>query len=147
MYNIFARSTSSCVNLIYITPHLLCLRNSRAFPLPAAASAPPSPDPDPASAKTFSRNCPGPLPTGKNPNNQVPSPSGYIQPTACQRAALQTQGQHQNHKVILHEINNVKSLLILFLCIAEIGWRPTPEKNIETMPCWAKIARRNASCT
>jgi len=21
---------------------------------------------------------------------------------------------------------------------AEIGWRPTPEKNIETMPCWGK---------
>jgi len=19
-----------------------------------------------------------------------------------------------------------------------IGWRPTPEKNIETMPCWGK---------
>jgi len=31
---------------------------------------------------------------------------------------------------------------------AEIGWRPTPEKNIETMPCWGKkIARRNASWT
>jgi len=21
---------------------------------------------------------------------------------------------------------------------AEIGWRPPPEKNIETMPCWGK---------
>jgi len=21
---------------------------------------------------------------------------------------------------------------------AEIGWRPTPEKKIETMPCWGK---------
>jgi hypothetical protein len=21
---------------------------------------------------------------------------------------------------------------------AEIGWRPMPEKNIETMPCWGK---------
>jgi len=21
---------------------------------------------------------------------------------------------------------------------AEIGWRPAPEKNIETMPCWGK---------
>jgi hypothetical protein len=21
---------------------------------------------------------------------------------------------------------------------AEIDWRPTPEKNIETMPCWGK---------
>jgi len=30
---------------------------------------------------------------------------------------------------------------------AEIGWRPAPEKNIETMPCWGKIARRNASWT
>jgi hypothetical protein len=28
---------------------------------------------------------------------------------------------------------------------AEIGWRPTPEKNIETMPCWGKkIAQRIA---
>jgi len=31
---------------------------------------------------------------------------------------------------------------------AEIGWRPTPEKNIETMPCWGKqIAQRIASWT
>ena len=31
---------------------------------------------------------------------------------------------------------------------AEIGWRPAPEKNIETMPCWGKkIARRIASWT
>jgi hypothetical protein len=33
---------------------------------------------------------------------------------------------------------------------AEIGWRPTPEKTIETMPCWgagAKIAQRIASWT
>jgi len=31
---------------------------------------------------------------------------------------------------------------------AEIGWRPAPEKNIETMPCWGKKkARRNASWT
>ena len=31
---------------------------------------------------------------------------------------------------------------------AEIGWRPTPEKNIETIPCWGKkIAQRIASWT
>ena len=30
---------------------------------------------------------------------------------------------------------------------AEIGWRPTPEKNIETMPCWGKIAQKIASWT
>ena len=31
---------------------------------------------------------------------------------------------------------------------AEIGWRPTPEKNIKTMPCWGKkIAQRIASWT
>ena len=30
---------------------------------------------------------------------------------------------------------------------AEIGWRPTPEKNIETMPCWGKIDQRIASWT
>jgi hypothetical protein len=31
---------------------------------------------------------------------------------------------------------------------AEIGWRPTPEKNVETMPCWGKkIAQRIASWT
>ena len=26
---------------------------------------------------------------------------------------------------------------------AEIGWRPTPEKNIETMPCWGKNSPEN----
>ena len=30
---------------------------------------------------------------------------------------------------------------------AEIGWRPAPEKNIETMLCWGKIAQRIASWT
>jgi len=25
---------------------------------------------------------------------------------------------------------------------AEIGWRPTLEKNIETMPCWSKKLRK-----
>jgi hypothetical protein len=31
---------------------------------------------------------------------------------------------------------------------AEIGWRPTPEKNIETMPRWGKkIAQRISSWT
>jgi len=31
---------------------------------------------------------------------------------------------------------------------AEIGWRPTPEKDIETMPCWGKkIVQRIASWT
>ena len=26
---------------------------------------------------------------------------------------------------------------------AEIGWRPAPEKNIETMPCWGKNSPEN----
>ena len=26
---------------------------------------------------------------------------------------------------------------------AEIGWRPTPEKNIETMPCWGENSPEN----
>jgi len=26
---------------------------------------------------------------------------------------------------------------------AEIGWRPTPEKNIVTMPCWGKNSPEN----
>ena len=26
---------------------------------------------------------------------------------------------------------------------AEIGWRPTPEKNIETVPCWGKNSPEN----
>ena len=26
---------------------------------------------------------------------------------------------------------------------AEIGWRPTPEKNIEKMPCWGKNSPEN----
>jgi len=30
---------------------------------------------------------------------------------------------------------------------AEIGWRPTPEKNIETMPCWGKNSPEISSWT
>jgi len=26
---------------------------------------------------------------------------------------------------------------------SEIGWRPAPEKNIETMPCWGKNSPEN----
>ena len=39
--------------------------------------------------------------------------------------------QHNSH--VIHT-----SLARQRTCDAEIGWRPAPEKNIETIPCWGK---------
>ena len=43
------------------------------------------------------------------------------------------------------KFNRIMNIVLLGI---GIPWRPTPEKNIETMPCWGKkIAQRIASWT
>ena len=60
--------------------------------------------------------------------NGFSSGRGCADGSFCIRQALKKRREHGQESWVL----------FVDLVNAEIGWRPTPEKNIETMPCWGK---------